>query len=500
VAGYTALGIAAATGKPVGVVVTSGTAVLNLAPAVAEAYLSNIPLLLLTADRPPEAIGQQDGQAIFQVNAFGANAKAAFAFPVVKNEADVRLYHRLGNEAALAAITHPKGPVQLNLPFAEPFYPTDGEVYDFTRAAPVWKQNEVQGLPSRPQLVELLQAWQAAPQRIIMVGTQPFDADLHNALRALLEYAPDVVLCADPTSNVASLAVENMPYRADFGLLPAVNPEVEYLILHLGGALTSRKLRTWLRGLNGEVWRVQPYASPAPDPFYKLRQVVVAEPAAFITKLGEHSFFEGATGANRSINLPTMTPLPSLRAEPRAAQVVLESLPIECVVHLSNSMPVRWAQWFWKPGPYQHVWCNRGASGIDGCTSTAVGYARKTDKPVLLLTGETAFLYDRNALWTGEPLSANLKIVVLNNGGGLIFRLIDGPANLPERDRFFENRHSLTAESAAKDFGLAYFACMEVTPELLAENLWDIDGPAIVEIFCDADETERVMLELRASK
>jgi 2-succinyl-5-enolpyruvyl-6-hydroxy-3-cyclohexene-1-carboxylate synthase len=113
-----------------------------------------------------------------------------------------------------------------------------------------------------------------------------------------------------------------------------------------------------------------------------------------------------------------------------------------------------------------------------------VGYARKTNKPVLLLTGETAFLYDRNALWTGEPLPKNLKIVVLNNGGGIIFRLIDGPANLPERDRFFENRHTHTARSAAEDFGLAYHACTEVSEAVLQEHLWQVDGPALVEVFC----------------
>jgi 2-succinyl-5-enolpyruvyl-6-hydroxy-3-cyclohexene-1-carboxylate synthase len=216
--------------------------------------------------------------------------------------------------------------------------------------------------------------------------------------------------------------------------------------------------------------------------------VIVAEPASFFTKLGEHSFFEGGEDAKRigwTIDAPTGEQLLARQpAEAIWAKIVLESAPEECVVHLANSMPVRWAQWFWRPGPHQRVWCNRGASGIDGCSSTAVGYARKSDLPVLLLTGETAFFYDRNALWTGEPLPPNLKIVILNNGGGGIFRLIDGPGNLPEKDRFFVNPHKLTAKSAAEDFGLAYYQCDRVDAPLLQEKLWQVPGPAILEIMC----------------
>ena len=516
-AGYAALGMAAATGQPVGVVVTSGTAVLNLAPAVAEAHLSNLPLLLLTADRPPEAIGQQDGQAIHQPGVFGQNVKAAFALPVGSNADDLRLIQRLANEAALLATTHPKGPVQLNVPFREPFYPEAEEAYDAMRPVPVWRQTAGAAMPDRPQLVELLHYWQGAGKRLIVAGTGPHDSELRNALKALLYYAPDVALAADPTSNLADLATVNLPLAADFGRLSAeahghLEPE---LIVHIGGPLTSRKLRHFLRGCTGAaLWRVQPYAYPAPDPFYRLKRVVVAEPAAFITRLGEHSFFEGTdkkqgsyaqawedVAAPISARLETALSLrdpDGTQNEAAAALAVLQSVPAEAVVHLANSMPVRWAQWLWMPEPGQRVWANRGASGIDGCTATAVGYARKTDLPVLLLTGETAFQYDRNGLWCGEPLPKNLRIVVLNNGGGVIFRLIDGPANLPERDRFFENRHGLTAASAAQDFGLAYHACREVTPALLQGKLWEVDGPALLEVFCDPAGAEGVMAVLRA--
>ena len=500
-AGYRALGMAAATGRPVGVVVTSGTAVLNLAPAVAEAYLAEIPLLLLTADRPPEAIGQQDGQAVVQPGAFGPNVKAAFTLPPQPTQPDeLRHVHRLANEAARLACTYPRGPVQLNVPFREPFYPGAGEEPDYARPIPVWRTVAAPALPDRPQLVELLQAWQRAPRRMIVVGTQPYDLDLHNAVRALLYYAPDVALAAD-------MARPN----------PEQNPELAPdLILHLGGPLTSRQLRRFLRACpKAEVWRIQPYAYPAPDPFYGLSRLVVAEPAAFITKLGEHSFFEAATDDTPRPNLaqvwaalaaPTQARIiPALAVpgpdgnpnEAAAALAALQSLPEQGVVHLGNSMPVRWAQWLWQPGPHQRVWANRGASGIDGCTATAVGYAAQTDRPVLLLTGETAFHYDRNGLWTGEPLPANLKIVVLNNGGGVIFRLIDGPAALPERERFFENAHGLMAKGIAQDFGLAYHACQALTPEVLQTHLWGIEGPALVEVFCDPAGAEAALAVLR---
>ncbi len=518
-AGYRALGIAAATGRPVGVVVTSGTAVLNLAPAVAEAHLAEIPLLLLTADRPPEAIGQQDGQAVAQPGAFGANCKAAFHLPTQPTHPDeLRHAHHLANEAARLATTHPRGPVQLNLPFREPFYPQAGEVLDLARPVPVWKTVAAPALPDRPQLVELLQAWQRAPRRMIVAGTQPYDLDLHNAVRALLYYAPDVALAADPTSNLASLSTTNLALAADMARpTPDTNPQLAPdLILHLGGPLTSRQLRRYLRACPAaEVWRIQPYAHPTPDPFYGLSRVVVAEPAAFITKLGEHSFFESAKDdtprpslaeAWATLAAPIAARIPAALAAPdpdgtpneaAAALAALQSVPAEAIVHLGNSMPVRWAQWLWQPGPHQRVWANRGASGIDGSTATAVGYANQTDLPVLLLTGETAFHYDRNGLWTGEPLPPNLKIIVLNNGGGVIFRLIDGPAHLPERDRFFENRHSLTAEGTARDFGLAYHACRALTSEVLQTHLWGIDGPALVEVFCDPAGAEAALAALR---
>jgi len=487
VAGYTALGIAAATGLPVAVVVTSGTAVLNLAPAVAEATLAQIPLLLLTADRPPEAAGQQDGQMVYQANAFGQNAKAAFVLPVVESGADLRLTHRLLNEACLAATTPPYGPVQVNIPFAVPFYPAPGQDYDFARPVPVWHQALAPPLLTRPQLTELQAAWQNARQRMVVVGTQPHNLDIANALSALLYYAPDVLLCADPTSNVAHLAGHNVPLLADFNKLETLAmPPEDVLILHLGGSLTSRKLRQWLRTLPGQVWRIQPYASPAPDPFYKLNKIIVADPAAFITKLGEHAFFEN--DPKPALPAPDVQVAAAILAtqpvEAHLAQTVLASAPETCVVHLSSSMPVRWAQWFWQPTQHQHVWCNRGASGIDGCTSTAVGYARTTDRPVLLLTGDTAFFYDRNALWAAEPLPPNLKIVVLNNGGGHIFGRIDGPRGHAELERLFINPHNLSAKSAADDFGLAYFSTHALTAEILAQTLWQQSGPALLEIFC----------------
>ncbi len=515
-AAYMALGLSLATGRPAAAICTSGTAALNFLPAAAEALLSEIPLLLLSADRPPEWIGQQDGQAVFQQHAFGPHAKAAFQFPTNPAHPD-ELWHcrRLAQEAWQAATTGPQGPVHVNIPLREPFYPKENEVLEMPAGKMGRRIIATPPQLERHVLVHGQQHWERQARRLIVAGQMPFNIDLQNALKALLEYAPDCVLLYDASSNLHGL--RHLPNALPAAWVDLCSPLTEALqpdlVVHLGGAITSRRLRNWLRSCPAppktNVWRVQSYAYPAPDTFQHLSDVVVADPTWLITKLAEHSFFQAREASSYSSEWATAFEGIQNRVnsipkgdwnEALAVQQALEALTEGTTVHFSNSLPIRWAGWLDALPALARTWTNRGASGIDGCTSTAVGYAlARREEQVLLVTGDTAFFYDRNGLWLQGGVPSNLKILILNNGGGAIFSLIDGPGSLPEKESLFVNPHSLSAQNTAADFGLGYFSAKGLNDWPAALDAFQkYDGACILEAFVTVQSAEAARKSLLA--
>ncbi|MCS7003952.1 MAG: 2-succinyl-5-enolpyruvyl-6-hydroxy-3-cyclohexene-1-carboxylic-acid synthase [Cytophagales bacterium] len=493
-AGFIALGMAQATQKPVAVVCTSGTAALNLSPAIAEAYYQNIPLLVLTADRPPEWIDQLDGQTIRQAEIYRNHVKKSYQLPVDYENVDSQWYiNRITNEAINLATSFPPAPVHINVPIREPFYPKvedrvqiDNSVRIFNEYIPTCKYS----LPD-----ELIKIWQSSSRKLLVLG-QLLPCRF---LIDVLENFPAVIV-GDIISNThfSQKTIRNQDaFLCDNDL--NIQNLVPDLLITVGNSLISKNLKIFLRKNNFQHWHIQPHGEVA-DTFQKLSAVVRAEPFEFLRELSQIFSWQNpdfALAWNQKDMTAESVKKEYFQSQPfsefEAVAALMRQLPQNAVLHLANSMPVRYANFVGLSATQQvEVFANRGTSGIDGCTSTAIGHAIVTPhKQHFLLIGDIAFFYDRNAFWL-RHLPQNFHIVLLNNQGGGIFRMIEGPDRLPELE-FLETSHSLNAQMLCHEFSVQYFSVR--TKEQLYENLehfLNSNAISLLEIFTDKSVNKEV--------
>jgi len=496
-AGYAALGMAQQLRRPVGLVCTSGTAAVNFGAAIVEAFYQQIPLLVLTADRPPEWIDQQDNQAIHQTALYAPHVRYAGTLPVDDSHADTRWHTvRLLSEALDAAAGLMPGPVHINVPLREPLYPPPGYQHDFQRATRIPVTAAAQPVLTESAWPPLLTAWQKAQRKLIVVGMMAPDASLHAALTRVQE-DPSVVVFADITANcwphVAPLMHADVALGTrDATTLAALAPD---LVIYLGGQVTSKHLKQLLRAQPPQqLWRVQP-AGAAPDTYQVTTALVKMAPAAFLHALADRTASnitsDYAQNWRRLNSLAHQRLFRLLEAAPfgefRAVQQVLNALPPQSHLQIGNSMPIRYANFIGVSPDHApaHVSANRGTSGIDGCVSTAVGAARVTSAFTTLIIGDLAFFYDRNGLWQ-RNLPPTLRIVLLNNHGGGIFDIIEGPNRLDTATRtdYFLTPQPLSARFTAQEHGLRYFHAAGEDELLTALPAFftAADGPALLEI------------------
>ncbi|MEC7752418.1 MAG: 2-succinyl-5-enolpyruvyl-6-hydroxy-3-cyclohexene-1-carboxylic-acid synthase [Bacteroidota bacterium] len=502
-AAFMALGIAQQLKKPVAVICTSGSAGLNYAPAVAEAFYQEIPLLVITADRPPEWIDQYDGQTIRQTNLYGAHAKASFSLPVDLSHSDARWHaNRLVNEAILCTLKYPMGPAHLNVPIREPFYPQANEKFEYPKARIIQRPTSHSHLLPE-QWSALLTQWNDAEKRMVIIGQHEPDMKLTKALKALAEKG-NVVIVNEVTAN--QHMVSGSLQKQDFFLQSDQLPEAPELLITLGNSLISKNLKQFLRKNPPRMhWHVRK-GERLNDGLQHLSHTFDLSPDYFIEQLAKQgsSKSEGSfclSWRQKEVHTQQRSKTFIERCgfgELKATAVCLESLPHNSLLHLANSMAVRYAN-FIGLSHHVEIYCNRGTSGIDGSNATAVGASLTTSKMVTLLTGDMAFLYDRNAFWHDQKL-ANLRIIVMNNAGGGIFGMIKGPRNQKSYEKLFQTHQPLTAALTAQQFGFEYTACTnqsELTSGL--STFFDSSSTAkVLEIFSEPLENERLLAEYKS--
>ncbi|MCD6661503.1 MAG: 2-succinyl-5-enolpyruvyl-6-hydroxy-3-cyclohexene-1-carboxylic-acid synthase [Lentimicrobium sp.] len=501
-AGFYALGIAQQLQEPVAVLCTSGSAALNYAPAIAEAYYQKIPLIVITADRPEMWIDQGDGQTIRQRNVFAGYIRKSYHLPAEINHADQKRYFaRLVAEAADRAIFPAKGPVHINLPLAEPLYDIE------------WTEEEALPVPPRvlpstsslgkSALEELAELWNQSTGKIIIAGQMTPDADVVHLMSRFAD-DPSVVILSETTSNLPGIdsiacidrTIEGIK-EEEFDIL---RPQI---LLSVGGAVVSKKIKALLRNIRpANHWHV----SDDPEEFHMdtygaLTLTIPVETKTFLRQLLDVRVFKesgfrelwSAKSKNRQL-LHEKYLAEAPYSDLLVFKQIFEVLPADFQLHLGNSTPVRYAQLFDEASKFT-TWSNRGTSGIDGSVSTAAGAAAASNVPVVLITGDIGFLYDSNALWN-SGLSYNLRIILINNGGGNIFRVIPGPDRYEELEHFIETRHQHTAEGIAKTFGLNYSTANsadELKPALNHLFGKQHQKAAILEIFTPNKQSAEVL-------
>ncbi|MEY2704875.1 MAG: hypothetical protein RL407_937 [Bacteroidota bacterium] len=501
-AAFIALGMAQQLKQPVVLVCTSGSAVLNYFPAIAEAFFQQIPLLVLTADRPPEWVDQWDGQTIFQEEVYGKHVKKSYRFPDTFTHPDqVRHAHRISNEAILLSQQFPAGPVHLNIPLREPFYPEEGETFNFPTHPPLFTRESSEIRLSEASL-EKLKVELAHFRRILIVpGQQEQNLDLL-ALIERLALNQQAVVVADSLSNLQGKGTITLhdQWLGREELHPELAPD---LVISFGKSIISKSLKLFLRKLDIQHWHIQPDGQ-AKDTYARLTRIVASDPLAFLTWLasqlpsGESGYAQGWQALEEQVARILPQALQEVEfGEYPAVKQVLDALPAKSQLQVANSMAIRYVNFLGRRS--QEIFCNRGTSGIDGSSSTAVGASLVSSNLITLLTGDMAFFYDRNAFWHKYPLP-NLRIVLLNNHAGGIFRLIDGPAKQPELEEFFETQQALSASHLAAEYGFKHY---------LVKNSFELDQalatffessavPKILEIESQSQINARSLKEIKA--
>ncbi|MCD8317663.1 MAG: 2-succinyl-5-enolpyruvyl-6-hydroxy-3-cyclohexene-1-carboxylic-acid synthase [Paraprevotella sp.] len=490
-AGFFAIGLALRVQFPVAVCCTSGSALLNLHPAVCEAFYRGIPLIVISADRPVAWIGQMDGQTLPQPGVFGGLVRKAVNLPEVHGEEDEWYANRLINEALLEVVHHGCGPVHINVPLSEPLFCFTAEKLPVVRRI-IRKDMSDEGRTLSFFLHEELPKYR---QILIVSGQMTSDEAAGVAVWMPVGRVPWLteVLGNCPESTGALRGFDAVLYASGEDGLQVLRPD---LVITLGGHIVSKRLKQFLRHTPSLVhWHVASDGKPA-DLFCALTVAVEASSVEFIRLFSRIEGWSSKEYAGLWQESCGRGFQPEIGySELYAVKRILEALPSYSVLHLANSSSVRLAELFRLPEGVE-VQCNRGVNGIEGSVSAAVGYAAVSDRLNFLLVGDLSFFYDMNALWNARDYP-HLRIVVLNNGGGAIFHALPGLDMTGDTGRFVAASHNASAAGWAESQGFTYL-CATDTVSLLAalDRLVDecASSPVLLEVFTDA-ETDAAELD-----
>ncbi|WNH12498.1 2-succinyl-5-enolpyruvyl-6-hydroxy-3-cyclohexene-1-carboxylic-acid synthase [Thalassobellus suaedae] len=525
-AAFFALGIAQQINKSTAVVCTSGSALLNYYPAVAEAFYSNIPLVVLSADRPKHLIGIGDGQTINQKNVFenhilySANLKLDLkdeknipgneALPMMKNledklerllglQKDIQTFNEEAINTAINFSNLKKGPVHINIPFDEPLYDmVDKLIVSPKATTPVIKEKTIEN----HVILECLEDWNAASKKMILVGTnQPHTID-EKWLDELIE-DDSVIVFTETTSNLHD---KSFFPSIDQIIAPLSEEEKKQLqpdiLLTFGGLIVSKKIKQLLRKYQPKQhWHID--EKEANDTFFCLSNHIETTPntffEAFLPKITHYvkSDFKANWTAVKQKRL--------LKHKEYSKQVpfsdfkvfdkIFKAIPNQYILQIGNSSAIRYSQLF-SINKTLDVFCNRGTSGIDGSTSTAIGCAVANTKPTIFVTGDLSFLYDSNALWNNY-IPVNFRIIVINNQGGGIFRILPGHKNTENFSTYFETNHNLSARHLSEMHGFEYATISnEVDLETTLQSFFaKSTAPKLLEIFTPKNFNDEALID-----
>lgn len=490
-AAFFALGIAQQMNKPVAIVCTSGSALLNYYPAIAEAFYSQIPLIVISADRPSDKIDIGDGQTIRQENVFANHILYnANLNEEASEENDLKI-----NEAINTAIFK-KGPVHINAPFEEPLYSTVSELTVVPKLVPFQENKEIFKLDEKHLL-----AWNTSTKKLILVGELKPNSIESNVVEQLAKNK-SVVVMTEVTSNlhhnsfISNIDALITPFsETDF---QDFQPEI---LITFGGMVVSKRIKAFLRKYQpNKHWHIDELR--AYNTYGCLTNWIKTTPSVFFGAILKNSEL-----VSSNYNF-VFSEIMNQRAEKhrlyleevpfsdfQVFSVLAKQIPAENHLQISNSSAIRYLQLFSLNSSIQ-VFCNRGTSGIDGSTSTAIGAAVTTSKPTVLITGDISFLYDSNALWNNY-IPDNFKIILINNCGGGIFRILPGHEESGVFNTFFETSHNLDASHLAKMFNFNY--------QLIVDNdnlefkieqfLKDSAGKSLLEVQTPEKINDKILVE-----
>jgi len=489
-AAFFGMGIAQQNEFPVALVCTSGSALLNYYPAVAEAFYSQIPMVIISADRPTSKIDIGDGQTIRQRNVYENHiVYNANLTEEANQENDILI-----NTAINTAIAQ-KGPVHINAPFEEPLYNT---IEALTVTSTII---DIEELPQQYiEYDQYIEDYKKAAKKLVLVGVNN-PGILDNNIIEWLANDPSVIVMTETTSNL-----HHPTYVEHIDRIITTFSEEDFLafqpdiLITFGGMVVSKRIKAFLRKYKPvQHWHIDTLRHY--DTYSALNKAVVDTPENFFQAIKENvqefgtstykQWMQEIVAARIEKHNAYLTSIPF--SDLKVFEVLFKELPHNTQLQISNSSAIRYAQLI-KIDASNDVFCNRGTSGIDGSTSTAIGAAVASGKPTLLITGDIGFLYDSNGLWNNY-IPKNFKILLLNNGGGGIFRILPGHKETPVFNTYFETSHHLTAEHLAKMYQFDYLTAhnQEELSKACQTFFSSNDAPSILEVFTPTEVNNTVL-------
>lgn len=502
-AAFYALGLAIVTRRPTVVCVTSGSALLNVMPAVAEAAYQHVPLVVISADRPQQWIDQLDGQTIPQPDALGRFVRKAVQLPEPHNDEERWLCRRLVNEAMHLATCRQGAPVHINVPISEPLFEFDTE-----QLPQLHRFNTIKHTATENISIDMPDAFHAATRPMIVIGQLAHGTVSHETIRSLSE---KYVVMSEPLSNPSYMTIhfdeairyivsDNSSINDDEDDKTAYYPDY---VIYVGDTLVSKPARRFLRNAKAPSCLITPDAADIHDPLMTLTDIVECDTDSINALLASlcdapdtdercrfHDRWQSFLDAYAA-HADAYAPEYSQMATVKYFEEQLADLDIDICVHYANSSAVRLACIYAQ----HYVWCNRGVNGIEGSLSTAAGFSLATNDMTVCVIGDLSFFYDQNALWNTN-LRGNLRIILLNNRGGGIFRQLPGLNDSPAADDLVMASHENTAQGICTQNDIGYLSAKnmdEMQIGIVTLLTRESERPMLLEVFTDSNDDVKAL-------
>ena len=502
-AAFYALGLAIATRRPTVVCVTSGSALLNVTPAVAEAAYQHVPLVVISADRPQQWIDQLDGQTIPQSDALGRFVRKAVQLPEPHNDEERWLCRRLVNEAIHIATCRQGAPVHINVPISEPLFEFDTE-----QLPQLSRFNNIKRAAIKDASMDMPEAFHDATRPMIVIGQLAHGTISHETIRSLSE---KYVVMSEPLSNPSYMTIhfdeairyivsDNSSINDDEDDKTAYYPDY---VIYVGDTLVSKPARRFLRNAKAPSCLITPDAADIHDPLMTLTDIVECDSDSINALLASlcdapdtdercrfHDRWQSFLDACAA-HADAYAPEYSQMATVKYFEEQLADLDIDICVHYANSSAVRLACIYAQ----HYVWCNRGVNGIEGSLSTAAGFSLATHDMTVCVIGDLSFFYDQNALWNSN-LRGNLRIILLNNRGGGIFRQLPGLSDSPAADDLVMASHENTAQGICTQNDIGYMSAKnmdEMQIGIVTLLTRESERPMLLEVFTDSNDDVKAL-------
>ena len=502
-AAFYALGLAIATRRPTVVCVTSGSALLNVMPAVAEAAYQHVPLVVISADRPQQWIDQLDGQTIPQSDALGRFVRKAVQLPEPHNDEERWLCRRLVNEAMHLATCRQGAPVHINVPISEPLFEFSTE-----QLPQLSRFNNIKRAAINDASMDMPEAFHDATRPMIVIGQLAHGTISHETIRSLSE---KYVVMSEPLSNPSYMTIhfdeairyivsDNSSINDDEDDKTAYYPDY---VIYVGDTLVSKPARRFLRNAKAPSCLITPDAADIHDPLMTLTDIVECDSDSINALLASlcdapdtdercrfHDRWQSFLDACAA-HADAYAPEYSQMATVKYFEEQLADLDIDICVHYANSSAVRLACIYAQ----HYVWCNRGVNGIEGSLSTAAGFSLATHDMTVCVIGDLSFFYDQNALWNSN-LRGNLRIILLNNRGGGIFRQLPGLSDSPAADDLVMASHENTAQGICTQNDIGYMSAKnmdEMQIGIVTLLTRESERPMLLEVFTDCNDDMKAL-------